>query len=76
MVKDYPDSMQLDVIGQKELDEPLHVLKVSSGIKGDSLDGKVHMALIGGLRGDEPIGGEILMRFIMHLAKGVINNKT
>ena len=31
---------------------------------------KPHVLLIGGLHGDEPIGGEILMRFIRHLLAG------
>ena len=31
---------------------------------------KPHVLLIGGLHGDEPIGGEMLMRFIRHLLEG------
>ena len=31
---------------------------------------KPHVLLIGGLHGDEPVGGEMLMRFIRHLLEG------
>ena len=31
---------------------------------------KPHVLLIGGLHGDEPIGGEILVRFIRHILGG------
>ena len=31
---------------------------------------KPHVLLIGGLHGDEPVGGEMLMRFIRHILAG------
>lgn len=68
--KNYPNYMKLSVIGQQELTTPLHMLEITNKQSNNTEDKKVQVALIGALKGDEPVGGEILMRFITHLGQG------
>lgn len=69
---DSPDHVKLEVIGQGTLDEPLYMMKLTNQVAEDMEEEKVHVVLIGGLRGEEPIGGEMLIRFIMHMVTGKI----
>ena len=47
----------------------LHVIEVSDAVH-DGAAHKMHVVLIGRLRGAEPVGTEMTMRFLRHLVRG------
>ena len=66
-----PYDTRLTTFGKSQAGSDIYSLEVSSGL-GESEVGKpkVHVALIGALNGDEPVGTEVSIRFVRHLVEG------
>ena len=69
-VSENPNIASSKVLGQTSSGEDIDLLELSAEVQGLQDDQKLHVALIGGLNGDEPIGGEIIVRFARHLIEG------
>ena len=69
-----PYDTRLTTFGKSSAGSDIYSLEVTSGL-GESEVGKpkVHVALIGALNGDEPVGTEVLIRFVRHLVEGEAN---
>ncbi|ELT87633.1 hypothetical protein CAPTEDRAFT_132113 [Capitella teleta] len=72
--KKYPGYVTQSLIGQDDLTTPLAMVELTNQKSVKKGDEKVNVALIGGLKGDQPVGGEMLMRFIMHFTQGITTN--
>ena len=59
-----------DKLGKTGNSQDIFQIHISHLIKDGDHDKKLHVLLIGALRGDEPIGTEVLIRFARHLVKG------
>ena len=46
-------------------------IEITHDITSGNHDHKLHVLLLGGLRGDEPIGSELLVRLARHLVIGI-----
>ena len=66
-----PYDTRLTMFGKSQAGSDIYSLEVTSGL-GESEVGKpkVHVALIGALNGDEPVGTEVSIRFVRHLVEG------
>lgn len=67
MVSAHPDRVRLSEYGQEG--RTLHVVELSNDVAGNR-SGKLNVALIGRLRGAEPVGTEIVMRFLRFMLTG------
>ena len=59
-----------DKLGKTGNSQDIFQIHISHEIKDGDHDKKLHVLLIGALRGDEPLGTEVLIRFARHLVKG------
>eukprot|EP00057_Strongylocentrotus_purpuratus_P011065 XP_011665539.1 PREDICTED: carboxypeptidase D isoform X2 [Strongylocentrotus purpuratus] len=66
----YPDIIDLSPLGQTRSGTSMWMLEMGTNRKVDSVIDIPRVALIGGLRGEEPVGRELLWRFIHHLGEG------
>jgi len=64
----YPHDTRLTTFGKSQQGSSIYSLEVSSGLATSNR--KVHIALIGAINGDEPVGTEVLVRFVRHLVEG------
>ena len=64
----YPHDTRLTTFGKSQQGSSIYSLEVSSGLATSTR--KVHIALIGAINGDEPVGTEVLVRFVRHLVEG------
>ena len=60
-----------DKLGRTGNSQDIFQIHISHHIKNSNHDDKLHVLLIGALRGDEPIGTEMLIRFTRHLIVGM-----
>ena len=65
-----PEVAHTDKLGKTGNSQDILQIHVSHQIKDGDHDKKLHVLLIGALRGDEPLGTEVLIRFARHLVKG------
>ena len=70
MATHYADIVTLHTIGQTSSGANIHGVRLTSPEKGVMQEVKVHVALLGQLDGDEPVGAEILMRFLRNVIAG------
>ena len=66
---DHPTMMIVSTLGQSTGHKDILEVTLTSDIRENNAD-KLHVGLIGGLPGDQPIGTEMLVRFIRHLLIG------
>ena len=64
-----PDFATYSLIGEDVLVTPLSLLTLTNTKSTKKADEK---ATIGGLKGEQPVGGEMLIRFIVHLTQGEV----
>ena len=62
-----PDLLKISQYGNPG--QTMHVIEITNRIKDDNSE-KVKVVFIGRLRGAEPIGTEIIMRFLRYVVKG------
>ena len=64
--------VEIFTLGDTTSGKPIHGAIITSQPAADAQeeDGKVRVAMFGGLNGDEPVGTELLLRFYRHLAEG------
>ena len=67
----YPDILDLSPLGQTRSGTNMWMAEMGTNRKVDSVIDIPRVALIGGLRGEEPVGRELLWRFIHHLGEGM-----
>lgn len=67
----YPDIIDLSPLGQTRSGTSMWMLEMGTNRKVDNVIDIPRVALIGGLRGEEPVGRELLWRFIHHLGEGI-----
>src|SRR6218665_409139 len=67
LASDHPDIVKVTVYGHEGRD--LHVIELTNHTTGNKSQ-KVNVALIGRLRGAEPIGSEMVIRFLRFLVTG------
>lgn len=67
LASDYPEVVKVSTYGHEG--RTLHVIEVTNHTAGNKSQ-KVNVALIGRLRGAEPVGTEMVMRFLQFLVTG------
>ena len=66
-----PDLTKFEVIAHSSTQKEVHQLMITEPAETEGNDGKVHIGLIGGLNGNEPVGVELILRMARHLLEGI-----
>lgn len=67
----FPHDTRLTTFGKSQRGSDIYSLEVSSGLDALGVGNqRVHVVLIGAINGDEPVGTEVLIRFVRHLVEG------
>nr|XP_054749275.1 carboxypeptidase D-like [Lytechinus pictus] len=66
----YPDIIDLSPLGQTRSGNSIWMVEMGKYMNMDNVIDMPRVALVGGLRGEEPVGRELLWRFIHHLGEG------
>ncbi len=61
---------QVETVGKTGNGQLVYGLRVSPDVARPQHDHQLHVLLVGALRGDEPLGCELLLRFARHLVTG------
>ena len=62
--------LQVSSLGTSTNGHDIPVVGLTSNLQEGNNHDKVNIALFGALHGDEPVGTEVLIRFIRHLVTG------
>ena len=66
-----PNVAHADRLGRTGNSQDIYEIHISHDITNSDHDDKLHVLLIGALKGDEPLGTEVLIRFARHLVVGM-----
>ncbi len=70
LAQDFPDVISKSSVGKTEDGYDIEQIVITNEASEKTPEQKMRVALIGGLNGDEPIGMEILARFLRHITQG------
>ncbi|CAH1776916.1 unnamed protein product [Owenia fusiformis] len=69
LAKEYPSQMSMYSIGESGEGKQIWVMAVSANKPDEHVLLRPEMKYVGGIHGNEPIGGQLLIRFLAHLGQ-------